>query len=147
MKASAQPFVADKHSDSSSSLKGSKSVKAVASARIETTTVGLVIQRIKTLSHRTLYYHHHHHIKPFSIHFMDEGLSIPFPWQSVLGIHLTDLQKSSIPSLNLLKGVPLCRLPSMGLQSIILYYIQNLNIFEYLSGFLEIWLRLVKVSL
>ena len=33
-------------------------------------------------------HHHHHHIKPLSIHLLDEGLSIPFPWQFVLGIPL-----------------------------------------------------------
>ena len=32
--------------------------------------------------------HRHHHIKPLSIHLLDEGLSIPFPRQSVLDILL-----------------------------------------------------------
>ena len=46
MKASAQPCVENKQSGLSTLLKSTKSVKAVASARIEPTTVGLVIQRL-----------------------------------------------------------------------------------------------------
>ena len=40
------------------------------------------------MHYRKLTNHHirHHHIKPFSIHLLDEGLSIFFPSQSVLGI-------------------------------------------------------------
>ena len=46
MKTSAQPCVGNKQSSLSTLLKGTKSTKAVASARIEPTTVGLVIQRL-----------------------------------------------------------------------------------------------------
>ena len=46
MKALAQPCVGNKQSGLSTLLKGTKSMKAMASATIEPTTVSLVIQRL-----------------------------------------------------------------------------------------------------